>query len=145
MQKIRFNRNQRLWPIFLFGFIVLAWGDLFSIAGGSDEFVGGQNSPPILITPKTRSFTLVPEIPVKNEDKKWVSLSFLKKESEVLALVFVSSSCPATSLYWDRVKGIWYNYRNQNVRMFAVGGNSDDSFEELRSSLNRRDLELPIL
>ena len=29
--------------------------------------------------------------------------------------------------------------------MFAVGGNSDDSFEELRSSLNRRDLELPIL
>jgi peroxiredoxin len=81
---------------------------------------------------------------VKNEKGEDVELRSLKGENEILVLVFVSSHCPVTTLYWNRIKGTWYNFREKEVRMVIVGGNSDDSLESIRTKLKERDLEIPL-
>ncbi len=87
----------------------------------------------------------VADAPVLNEKGKSIRLFALKKESEILVLVFVASTCPVTHLYWDRIKGVWYNYRDRNVAMTLVGGNSDDSADKIRKTLEERDLELSLV
>jgi len=87
----------------------------------------------------------VADASVLNEKGKSIRLSALKKEGEILVLVFVASTCPVTHLYWDRIKGVWYNYRDRNVAMTLVGGNSDDSADKIRETLEERDLELSLV
>ena len=82
---------------------------------------------------------------LKGEKEKAITIGSLKKEDEILVLVFVSSACPITSLYWDRMKGTWYNYRDKDVATVFVGGNSDDSYKKLREILDKHDLELPLV
>jgi peroxiredoxin len=78
-------------------------------------------------------------------EKDPVKLASLKNDKEVLVLVFVSSSCPVTTLYWDRLKGLWYNYREKDIKFVFVGSNSDDSISQLRGVLKDRGLELPLV
>lgn len=91
-------------------------------------------------TPKT-----IPSLTLTNEDDNAVKLSSLKKKEEILVLVFVSSTCPVSSLYWDRFKGSWYTHRDKDVAMFWVGGNTDDTPEALQKEIQDRKIELPIL
>ncbi len=113
------NRNQCLWPILLLS------GLLFT-----------ETNPP------QKSLA---ELSVKTEDGIVISLASLRKNQDILVLVFVSSNCPVTSLYLERIKGIWYNYRNRGVPLYAVGGNSDDSITQVRTTMKSKDLDLPIV
>jgi peroxiredoxin len=81
---------------------------------------------------------------IKNEKGEEVELRTLKADNEILVLLFVSSNCPVTTVYWDRIKGSWYNFREKEVRMVIVGGNSDDSLEAIRTKLKEKDLEIPL-
>lgn len=85
------------------------------------------------------------EIPLQDEQGKTASFNSFKKENRVLVLVFIASTCPVTSLYLERIKGMWYNYRDKGVDFYGVGGNSDDSIIRLREKLKERDLNLPLL
>ncbi|MBI4028566.1 MAG: redoxin domain-containing protein [Verrucomicrobia bacterium] len=85
------------------------------------------------------------EMTLQDENGKPVKLASLKKDGDVLVLVFVASTCPVTSLYWERIKGAWYNYRDRGVAMAAVGGNSDDDMEKIKTTLKERDMELLLL
>jgi peroxiredoxin len=87
------------------------------------------------------------EIRLRGEKGEPVRLSALGGRDRPCALVFVASTCPASALAWDRVKGAWYNHRDSGLRMALVGGNSDDSPEALRATLNEdpSGLDLPIL
>src|SRR4051812_38283820 len=77
---------------------------------------------------------------VKNEKGESIPLSSLKNENDILVLVFVATSCPATNLYWQRFKGIWYNHREHGISMTLIGGNSDDSIPALTQKLKDHDL-----
>ncbi len=92
---------------------------------------------------ESASVTL-PERKLLNEKNEPVPMAQLKGESDVLVLFFVASTCPVTTLYWERIKGAWYNYRQQKVRMVVVGGNSDDQPDLIRSKLKDSDLDLPV-
>jgi len=87
----------------------------------------------------------LPSLSVMNHKNMSVRLSSLKEKNEILVLVFVASTCPVTHLYWERIKGTWYNYRDRDVVMMAVGGNSDDSIEKIQKQFETLDLELPIV
>jgi len=87
----------------------------------------------------------LPDTTLLNDEGKEVKLSSLKDDDEILVLIFVASTCPVTSGYWERIKGIWYNYRDRDVRLVLVGGNSDDSAAKIRTEIEREDLELPIV
>ena len=113
------NLIVRLWPIFL----------LANIFGAE-------------MSASPKSFE---NLAVKNEKGEVVPLTSLRKDQEVLVLVFAASTCPVTSLYWERIKGIWYNYRDRKVAIYIIGGNSDDSPVLFRSSLKDQNLELPLL
>lgn len=62
----------------------------------------------------------------------------------MLVLIFASSKCPVTTLYWNRIKGTWYNFREKGVRMVVIGGSSDDSLEAIKTKLKEKDLEIPL-
>lgn len=113
------NRNQCLWPILLLSGLLCA-----------------ETNPP----PKSPE-----ELKVKTENGMAVSLASLRKNQDILVLVFVSSKCPVTSLYLERIKGIWYNYRNRGVTLYAVGGNFDDSITQVRTTMKSEGLDLPIV
>ncbi len=81
---------------------------------------------------------------VLDDKNETIPLSQLKGESEVLVLVFVASTCPVTTLYWERLKGIWYNHREHDVRMILIGGNADDQPKFIHTKLNELDLDLPL-
>ncbi len=93
----------------------------------------------------TAPLKTLPDMMLKNADGKTVKLTSLKNNKEILVLVFVASSCPVTSLYWERIKGAWYNYRQHKVKMVLVGGNSDDTAAQIRAILEQKDLELPVI
>ena len=82
---------------------------------------------------------------VLNSKKKLIRLSSLKNDREILVLVFVASTCPVTNLYWERIKGAWYNYRDRNATVVLVGGNSDDSTDKIQKILEEREMELPLV
>ena len=82
---------------------------------------------------------------VKNVGGSSVRLSSLRQDSEILVLVFASSKCPVTALYWDRFKGLRNTYRAKGMMLVIVGGNSDDSMAALASAMEKRELELPLV
>jgi len=91
------------------------------------------------------SSATLPEMMLAGDKQEPIAISSLKGDSEVLVLVFAASTCPITTLYWQRIKGAWYNYRDQGTRMVIVGGNSDDQPDAIRAKLKDLDLDLPVL
>ncbi len=98
--------------------------------------------PPLSAAPAT---VTLPEMTLTDDKREPVAVAGLKSDSEVLVLVFAASTCPVTTLYWQRIKGAWYNYREQAVRMVIIGGNSDDQPDAIRSKMKDIDLDLPVL
>lgn len=84
------------------------------------------------------------ELSIRVGKNKTAPLLSLRKEGGILVLITVASTCPVTSLYWERLKGIWYNHRNHGVALCLVGGNADDSLERIQKILEERHLEVPI-
>lgn len=86
------------------------------------------------------------DLRVSNPKHQSVRLSQLRKDRRVMVLVFVASTCPVTQLYWERIKGTWYNFRDREVSLVLVGGNSDDAIEIFQKLLDERELEdLPVV
>jgi peroxiredoxin len=83
---------------------------------------------------------------LQNPKRETIRLSQVRKDRNVTVLIFVASSCPTTHLYWERLKGTWYNFRDRGVSFVLVGGNSDDAIENFRHILDERNLEeMPIV
>lgn len=74
-----------------------------------------------------------------------IRLSALRGDTKILVLIFASSNCPITSLYWDRLKGFRNTYQPKGVTLIVVGGNSDDSTESLLEILEEKDFEVPVV
>ena len=87
------------------------------------------------------------DLRLRCEDGQAVRLGAFAGHEQPCVLIFVASTCPASSLIWDRLKGTWYNHRDSGLRMALVGGNSDDTPEALRALLKEAPsgLDLPIL
>jgi peroxiredoxin len=85
------------------------------------------------------------EIELKNEKAEPTALQQIKKEDQILVVCFVASSCPITHLYWGRIKGTWYNYREQGISFILVGGNSDDDMAQLKQVVKEKKIDLPLL
>lgn len=87
------------------------------------------------------------DLRLHREEGPTVRLGDFTGRENPCALVFVASTCPASLLTWERLKGTWHNYRDAGLRMALVGGNSDDTPEALRTLLNEdpSGLDLPIL
>lgn len=99
----------------------------------------------VMISHGVESSIDLPDLPVLKEEGKADALGTMKKEDEILVLVFAATTCPVCSVYWKRIKGCWYNYRDKKVRMIVIGGNTDDKYEELRKTLEKTELELPVV
>lgn len=87
------------------------------------------------------------DLRMRREDGQTVRLGVFTGREKPCVLIFVASTCPASLLTWERLKGIWYNYRDSGLHMALVGGNSDDTPEALRALLKEDSsgLDLPIL
>ncbi len=86
-----------------------------------------------------------PSLTLKNDSGSGVKLGSLKNKREVLVLIFGASTCPVTSLYWERFKGLWNNFHEKDVAIYLVGGNSDDSMEALLKPIKDHDMEIPVM
>ncbi|MCC7519145.1 MAG: redoxin domain-containing protein [Verrucomicrobiae bacterium] len=101
----------------------------------------------LLVTVRPSPGASLMETRLRDEQGEPLRLSAFVGREKPCALLFVASTCPASALVWGRIKGVWYNHRDADLRMVLVGGNSDDSPEALRAALKEdpAELDLPIL
>lgn len=88
--------------------------------------------------------TFQADMPVLDEQGQPAPIGSVRKEDQTLVLITLASTCPVTSLYYQRIKGLWYNYRDKNVAFCAVGGNADDSYAVLKKQMREQEIEFSL-
>ncbi|MGE5680202.1 MAG: thioredoxin family protein [Bacillota bacterium] len=87
---------------------------------------------------KAENFTL------EDYNGKSHSLSDYKK-AKAIVLVFVSTQCPVSNAYNDRMESLFNEFRKKNVEFIGINSNKEEMPEEIKEHARKHNLNFTIL
>lgn len=87
---------------------------------------------------KAESFSL------KDYNGKLHSLSDYKN-SKAIVLIFVSTQCPVSNAYNERMAKLYSQYKNKNVKIIGINSNKAETAEEIKKHAAEKNLQFAIL
>lgn len=87
---------------------------------------------------KAESFSL------KDYNGKLYSLSDFKN-SKAIVLIFVSTQCPVSNAYNERMAKLYNQYKDKNVKIFGINSNKAETAEEIKKHAVAKKLQFAIL
>lgn len=87
---------------------------------------------------KAESFSL------KDYNGKLHSLSDYKN-SKAIVLIFVSTQCPVSNAYNERMAKLYSQYKDKNVKIIGINSNKAETAEEIKKHAAEKDLQFAIL
>ncbi len=87
---------------------------------------------------KAESFSL------KDYNGKLRSLSDFKN-SKAIVLIFVSTQCPVSNAYNERMAKLYSQYKDKNVKIIGINSNKAETAEEIKKHADEKNLQFAIL
>lgn len=87
---------------------------------------------------KAESFSL------KDYNGKLHSLSDYKN-SKAIVLIFVSTQCPVSNAYNERMAKLYSQYKDKNVKIIGINSNKAETAEEIKKHAAEKNLQFAIL
>ncbi|MDP3582987.1 MAG: thioredoxin family protein [Ignavibacteria bacterium] len=87
---------------------------------------------------KAESFSL------KDYNGKLHSLSDYKN-SKAIVLIFVSTQCPVSNAYNERMAKLYNQYKDKNVKILGINSNKAETAEEIKKHASEKNLQFAIL
>ncbi|HPG41200.1 MAG TPA: thioredoxin family protein [bacterium] len=81
---------------------------------------------------------------LRDTDNKEYSLTHFS-HAKAIVLVFVSTRCPWSNAYNERLIKLVNNYKDKNVQFLAINSNQLESVEEIKTHSIENNLNLPVL
>ena len=75
----------------------------------------------------------VPGFALKNYDGKEYSLGTILKENKLTALMFISTRCPVSNAYNERMVKLHEAFKNNGVSFVGINANKEETLEEIAS------------
>ena len=73
----------------------------------------------------------VPNFTLKDATDKEHSLKDLSRDRKATVLMFISTECPVSNAYNERIIALYNDYKNQGVQFVGVNSNRHESVEEI--------------
>ncbi|MDP2039287.1 MAG: thioredoxin family protein [Ignavibacteria bacterium] len=87
---------------------------------------------------KAESFSL------KDYNGKLHSLSDYKN-SKAIVLIFVSTQCPVSNAYNERMEKLYNRYKDKNVKFFGINSNKSETADDIKKHSDEKNLQFAIL
>jgi peroxiredoxin len=99
---------------------------------------GGDTKPP-KIGEKVPSFTL------KNYDGKDFSLDTVMKHNKYTVLMFISTECPVSNAYNERMVKLYSQYNAKGVAFLGINANKAEPPEDIEAHAKEKGFKFPVL
>ena len=73
----------------------------------------------------------VPNFTLKDAADKEHSLKDLSHEKKVTVVMFISTQCPVSNHYNERIVALYNDYKDQSVQFIGINSNKNESVEEI--------------
>lgn len=87
---------------------------------------------------KAESFSL------KDYNGKLYSLADFKN-SKAIVLIFVSTQCPVSNAYNERMAKLYNQYKDKNVKILGINSNKAETSDEIKKHATEKNLQFAIL
>ena len=87
----------------------------------------------------------VPSFTLKNYDGKELSLSAMLKESKYAVVMFISTECPVSNAYNERMAKLHEAFGKKNVAFAAINANKAESVADIAAHAKDKGLKFPVL
>jgi peroxiredoxin len=87
---------------------------------------------------KVENFTL--------EDCNGVKHSLTEyKDSKAIVLMFISTQCPVSNSYNERMNALYNDYHEKNIAFIAINSNKGENVEEIKTHASEHGFKFPVL
>lgn len=73
----------------------------------------------------------VPDFTLKDAMDKAYSLKDLSRDKKATVLMFISTQCPVSNAYNERIVALHNDYKNQGVQFIGINSNRNESVKEI--------------
>jgi len=87
---------------------------------------------------------VVEDFSLKNFDGKSYSLSDAK-DAKAIVIMFISTKCPVSNAYNERMVNLYDDYASKNVVFLAINSNKAENSEDCKEHAEENDFEFPVL
>jgi peroxiredoxin len=86
-----------------------------------------------------------PSFTLKNYDGKEYSLPKVLKENKFAVLMFMSTQCPVSNGYNDRMEQLYEEYSKQGVAVIGINANKEEDMASIAAHAKKHGFKFPIL
>lgn len=87
----------------------------------------------------------VPAFTLKNHDGKEFSLNNVLKENKLTVVMFISTECPVSNAYNDRMGKLFETYTRKGVSILAVNANKAEDVKTIAVHAKEHGFKFPVL
>jgi peroxiredoxin len=87
----------------------------------------------------------VPAFALKNYDGKELSLAGLEKENKLTVLMFISTQCPVSNGYNDRMEHLYETYHEKGVAIVGINANKAEDVAAIAEHAKEHGFRFPVL
>lgn len=87
----------------------------------------------------------VPGFTLKNYDGKEYSLDKITKENKLTAIMFISTRCPISNAYNERMVKLHQTYAGKGVAFVGINSNKEETSEEIASHCKENGFKFVVL
>ncbi|MBS4028576.1 MAG: thioredoxin family protein [Ignavibacteriales bacterium] len=97
--------------------------------------------------PELKIGEAVPSFSLKNYDGKEFSLDKTRKEKEnkFTVLMFISTECPVSNAYNERMAKLYDKYSKKNVTIFGINANKEETIADIEEHSKEHKFLFPVL
>jgi peroxiredoxin len=81
---------------------------------------------------------------LKDYNEKEFSLSDFK-DSKAIVLIFVSTQCPVSNAYNERMEKLYRDFKDKNVVFLGINSNKEETTDKIKKHAEEKGLTFPIL
>lgn len=86
-----------------------------------------------------------PAFALKNHDGKEYSLSAMLKENKYAVIMFISTECPVSNAYNERMAKLHEAYAKKGVAFAGINANKEESVKDIAEHAKEKGLTFPVL
>ena len=87
----------------------------------------------------------VPSFVLKNYDGKEYNLANLEKENKFTVLMFISTQCPVSNGYNDRMKELYETYHGKGIAIVGINSNTAEDVNDIKEHAKEHGFKFPVL
>ena len=78
-------------------------------------------------------------------DQQTYSLAALKGKCKGVAVVFISTQCPVSNAYNDRMQALYDDYRSKGIYVFGINSNKPESMADVKAHAKENGFKFAVL